>query len=117
MKEVEIVRPCYRHSNETVTLRKPVNKHKNMQNRVVEFISKFENQGIKIARVNSTLITKSINLQFFTLILHFVGVHCDVNIFKLTTGAQSIYREVNESHYDHDYNKKNVIQKKIPLSE
>ena len=29
---------------------------------------KFENRGIKIARVNSILITKSINLQLITLI-------------------------------------------------
>ena len=34
---------------------------------MVEFLRKFENRGIKIAQVNSILITKSINLQLFTL--------------------------------------------------
>ena len=40
---------------------------------MVEFIRKFENRVIKIARVNSSLITKSINLQLLTLILYAVG--------------------------------------------
>ena len=40
---------------------------------MAEFLKKNENFGIKIARVNSILITKSINLQLFTLILHGVG--------------------------------------------
>ena len=56
---------------------------------MAEFLIKFENRGIKIARVNSILITKFINLQLFTL-----RVRCDVGIFKLTASAQSIYREV-----------------------
>ena len=34
---------------------------------------KFENRGIKITRVYSILITKSINIQFFTLILYGLG--------------------------------------------
>ena len=61
---------------------------------MAEFLRKFYNRNIKIARVNSILITKSINLQLFTSILYGVGVRCDVNIFKRTTSAQSIYREV-----------------------
>ena len=48
-------------------------KYKNMQKFMVQFISKFENRGIKIAQVNSIRITKSINLQLFTVILHGVG--------------------------------------------
>ena len=36
---------------------------------MVEFLKKIENRGIKIARVNSILIKKSIDLQLFTLIL------------------------------------------------
>ena len=44
---------------------------------MVEFIKKFENRSIKIARVNSILITKFINLQLFTLILYGVAVRCD----------------------------------------
>ena len=63
---------------------------------MVEFLRKFENRDIKIARVNSILITKSINLHLFTLILYDVGLRCDIDIFKLTASAQSINREVCE---------------------
>ena len=62
----EIVLPCDRHSNETVTLRKHVTKYKNMQKWMVEFLRKFENRGIKKARVNSIFLTKFIDLQLFT---------------------------------------------------
>ena len=41
---------------------------------MIEFLRKFENRGIKISLINSILITKSINLQLFTLILYGVGV-------------------------------------------
>ena len=54
------------------------------------FLEKFENRGIKIARVNSTHITKNINLLYFRMAL---GVRCDVDIFKLTARAQSINSE------------------------
>ena len=43
---------------------------------MIEFLRKFENRSIKIARVNSILITKSINLQLLTLILYGFGVRC-----------------------------------------
>ena len=62
----EIVRPCNRHRYETVTVRKYVNKYKKMWKWMVEFLRKFENLGIEIAQVIS-IISKSINLQFFTL--------------------------------------------------
>ena len=65
----EILRPCDRHCNETVSLRRHVTKYKIIQKRMVEFLRKLENCSIKIARVKSILITKSINLQLFTLIL------------------------------------------------
>ena len=63
---------------------------------MLEFLRNFESRGIKIDRANMIFITKSINLQLFTLILFGVklGVRCDVDIFKLTASAQSIYREV-----------------------
>ena len=89
MKGDEIVRPCGGQRNETVTLRKHVTKYKNTQKWILE-----KNRGIKIARVNSILITISIDLQLFTLILYGVGVRYDIDIFKLTASAQSIYREV-----------------------
>ena len=41
-----------------------------MRRWMVEFLRKFKNRGIKISRVNSILITKSINLQELTLILY-----------------------------------------------
>ena len=56
VKGGEIVCPCDRHSSETVTLRKHVNKYKNMRKWIVEFLRKFENCGIQISRVNSILI-------------------------------------------------------------
>ena len=58
----EFVQACDRHSSETVTLMKHYNKYKNMHKLMVEFLRKSENRGIKIARVNSIRITKSINL-------------------------------------------------------
>ena len=73
MKGDEIVRLCDRHSNETVTTRKHVTKYKNLRKWTVEFLRKFENRGIKIARVNSILITKFVDFQLFTLILYGVG--------------------------------------------
>ena len=66
MKRDEIVRPSDWHNNETVTLRKHVSNYKNMRKWMAEFLRKFENRGIQIARVNSILITKCINLQLFT---------------------------------------------------
>ena len=50
---------------------------------MIEFFRKDENRGIKIGWVNSILVTKSINLQFFTLILYGDGVHCDRRGFSL----------------------------------
>ena len=78
--------------NETATLGKYVYKHKNMRKKwMIEFLGKFENRSIKIARVNSIIITKSINLQLCTLILYgFGGPSWSYAIFSV----QSIYREV-----------------------
>ena len=84
MKEDEIVRPCDRHSNDTVTPRKHVTKYKNMQKWMVEFLRKFENCGIKIAKVNIILVITSINLQLFTLILFGVGQGCWGPVVMLT---------------------------------
>ena len=50
---------------------------------MVEFLRKFEDRNIKIARVNSILITKSINVQLFTLLLCGVGVRCDLMRFSV----------------------------------
>ena len=77
-----------------------------MQKWILEFLRKFENGGIKIAWAKSILISKSINLQLFTLILHTVlEVRCDVDIIKLTASAQSINREV------YDWNNYFMIKK------
>ena len=48
--------------NETVTLGEHATKYKHMRKWMVEFLSKSSSCGIKIARVNSFRITKSINL-------------------------------------------------------
>ena len=50
-------------------LGKHVTKYENKWKWMVEFLRKFENRGIKIGIVNSICITKSINLQLFTLFL------------------------------------------------
>ena len=68
VKGDENVRPCDRHSNETMTLRK-LTKYINMRKWMVKFLRKFENYDIKIDRVHTILI-KSINLQLLTLILN-----------------------------------------------
>ena len=73
MKGDEIVRPCDRHSNETVTRLKHVNKYKNIRKLTVAFLRKLENRCITIAQVNQLLMTKSINLGLFALILYGVG--------------------------------------------
>ena len=61
-----------------------------MRKLMLVFLGKFENRFIKIARVNETRITKSINLLQFCMVL---GARCDVDIFKLTARAQSINSE------------------------
>ena len=45
------------------------------------FHQQFENRVIKIGRINSIRIIKSINLLLFCSVL---GVRCDADIFKLT---------------------------------
>ena len=50
---------------------------------MIEFLRKFENRGTKINRTNLILITKSINLELFTLILYGVGVRCDRRRFSV----------------------------------
>ena len=74
---------CNWHHNETVTVKKHISKYKNIQKSMIKFLKKFENHCIKIARVKSILITKSINLQLFTLIVYSVGVHCDRRQFSM----------------------------------
>ena len=66
-----------------MTLRKHVLKYENMQKSMVDFLRKFENRGTKINRVNSILITKSINLPLFTLILYSAGVRCNRRRFSV----------------------------------
>ena len=58
----EIVRPFDQHSNETATVRIHVTKYKHIRKLMLVFLGKFENRDIKIAGVNSTHITKNINL-------------------------------------------------------
>ena len=62
MKADEIVPPFDWHNNETATVKKHVTKYKHMRKFMLVFLGKLENRGIKIARVNSIRITKSINL-------------------------------------------------------
>ena len=52
---------------------------------MVKFFSKFENRGIKIARVKKIQFTKSVHLQLFTFILYGVGVRCDRRRFSVNS--------------------------------
>ena len=79
MKGDKIVRHFDRNSNKTVTLRKHVTKYKNMRKWMVEFLRKFENRGIKIARVNS-IITKSTSF-----VIYFNFVRCWGSVVMLTS--------------------------------
>ena len=54
-----------------------------MQKFRIKFLRKFEKYIIEITRVNFILITKSIILQLFTLILYGVGVRCDRSQFSV----------------------------------
>ena len=58
-----------------------------------EFLRKSESHIDKIARINSIRLTK---IYKFTLILFGVGVCFDVDVFKLTARAHSIYRAVDD---------------------
>ena len=65
MEGDEIVRACDPHSNETATLPNNVTKYKQVRKWMVEFLSKSESRGMKIARVTSIRMTKSIkNINF-----------------------------------------------------
>ena len=65
-----------------------------MRKSKVEFLKKIQNRGIKIARVNSILITKSIYLQF-TLFFLVGGPLWSKAIYR----AQSIYGEIDDIIY------------------
>ena len=93
MKGDEIIRACYQHRNETITLEQHISKYKNMRKWMVKFLRKLQSRGDKIARVTSILIIK---INQFTLILYGIDVRCDVDIIKQTARTQSIYREINE---------------------
>ena len=60
-EEDEIIRACDRHWDETVTLTKHVTKYKYMRKWMVEYLSQSQSRVIKISRVNSIRMTKSIN--------------------------------------------------------
>ena len=62
MKGDEIVRPCDRQSNKTVTVMNHVIKYKHMRKSLVELLRKSESRGNKIALVNSIRIPKYIHL-------------------------------------------------------
>ena len=80
---------CNRYSNETVTLRKYVFKYKNMRKWMIDFSENLRIVALKLL-VNSILITKSINLQSFTLILYGFGVRCDLRRFPLLSPLMHI---------------------------
>ena len=74
---------------------------------MVKVLGKFENRDIEIARVNSILISKSINLKLFTLIFPLWS--------KAILGAQSIYREVYAYNYPCVWELCPFIEKSMPI--
>ena len=81
-----------------------------MRKWMVQFLRKFENRGTKIARVNSILITKSINLQLFSLILY--GVRSSLIVMLPSLNKPVVLRifienSINE-HIQCGYQKKHV---------
>ena len=71
-------------------------KYKNMREyMLIEFLRKFDNRGIKIARVNSILVTKSTTFQLFTLILFDAEVRCDRRRF-------SVFSPLTEKSMEYD---------------
>ena len=50
---------------------------------MIEFLRKFENRGIKMFPGNSILITNSIDLHLFALLLYGVVVRCDRRRFSV----------------------------------
>ena len=74
---------------------------------MAELFRKFENRLIKSGRYNSILISET--YQFIFIYFNFVQfdlrLRCNVDIFKLTASAQSIYREVyDHENLNHHYN-------------
>ena len=57
---------------------------------MIKFLTIVEDHSIKITRVNFILITKSLNLQLFTLILYGFGVRYDLRRFSVLS---CIYRK------------------------
>ena len=68
-----------------------------MRKWMIEFLRKFENRGIKINRVNSILITKSINSLLFPVILYGVAVRYARGRFSELSPfiEKSIYEELH----------------------
>ena len=90
MKGDESVQACARHSNETLTLRKPVAKYKTVQKWMLEFLRKYEN-GVELTRKLLELTLNSHHQIYqFAFTLYGVEARCD-DIFKLTARTQSIY--------------------------
>ena len=54
-----------------------------MRKWIIVFLKIFDNRNVKIVRVKSILITKSINLQLFTLSLCGFGVRSDLSRFSV----------------------------------
>ena len=69
MKEDEIVQPCDGLSNETVTLRIYAPEYKHVRKWMVEFLRKFQNRGIKIARDHVTPLLRDLKWINFNSIL------------------------------------------------
>ena len=80
VKRVEIVRPCDRHSIETVTIRKHVTKYKTLRKLLVEFLKKIETRAIK----SEVLYSYHQNLSIYSH-LYFNFARCWGSVVILTS--------------------------------
>ena len=78
MKRYEIVRPCDRHSNETVTLRKHVTKYKHMYKQtnnkqtIMIYKKKMAVQRIAYTRINSlSFKVSSVHIDCYYYYYHY----------------------------------------------
>ena len=73
---------------------------KTRENGWLNFSENLRIVSLKLHRVNSLLITKSINLQLFTLILYGFGLRCDRRRFYVN--SPFIKKSLTANNYFHD---------------
>ena len=107
--------PVQPYSNGTMTPRKHVIKYKNMRKWMDEFRRKFENRDIKIARVNSILITRSINFVIYFNFVRCLGCAM-LTAFYLRRSSPLMENNINscQVHRNYLHNLHIYVNKALP---